>query len=518
MLLEPLGKYLPQAHHRTLFIQTVENICKTSCPYRAPHPFIFEPTPAAAEHNKNILSIHDHHLGSVIEAHPSSSISYGSEFRPVVQLEPLLLQHPYWSKLSSTLSCGSSYGLIGSHPHAERLADLEFLHSYNNHKSASSDIGAQLATDLLHTDVHHERAIPLPVDYIDTIVGSELCPLGIAEQHTINDRGEIINKHIAYHDHTYAGPSGKSLNLRTDKSTLEPCLYGHCLRRVHHYVMHPIWHLTVQCICFIGSLGYLLLRLPFGAAAAPAVFCVASEITCDVANNLLIDPSWDPSSTVTDYHPLIPEPSLLPPDMPFAKPRPLDMSHPKTLPQSKCDVYIDDIITVGLFIPHMLKRLALAAAVAIHVIFRPVHASEKSIRNTVLSLRKLSDDGALTEMKVILGWLLNTRAFLLSLPPEKFTAWAGEIHRLLANGYTTKKELHTLVGRLNHVGHIIPFSRHFLHRLRRPLNSKWNRHTKSFTTAQKEDLQLWLDILSVAKQGVSINLLTYRPPRHPLLE
>lgn len=160
----------------------------------------------------------------------------------------------------------------------------------------------------------------------------------------------------------------------------------------------------------------------------------------------------------------------------------------------------------------MLKRLALAAAVAIHVIFRPVHASEKSIRNTVVSLRKLSDDGALTEMKVILGWLLNTRAFLLSLPPEKFTAWAGEIHRLLANGYTTKKELHTLVGRLNHVGHIIPFSRHFLHRLRRPLNSKWNRHTKSFTTAQKEDLQLWLDILSVAKQGVSINLLTYRRP------
>lgn len=52
----------------------------------------------------------------------------------------------------------------------------------------------------------------------------------------------------------------------------------------------------------------------------------------------------------------------------------------------------------------------------------------------------------------------------------------------------------------------------FLHRLHRPLNSTWHHHTKAFTTAQKDDLKIWLDILSIAKQGVSSNLLTYHRP------
>ena len=522
---------------KTPFIQTVETICASSCPIPKSHPFIFEATAAAATHNKTILSSHNHHLGSVIDAYPMSSIAYGSEFRPIHQLEPLLSQHPYWPKLASTLSSGSHYPLLGSRTPEDRTMDLEFFHTYNNHKSASSDIGIQLATDLLHSDVHHERALPLPIDYIDHIIGSELCPLGIAEQHTINDRGEIINKHRACHDHTYAGPSGTSLNLRTNKDSLVPCQYGHCLRRVLHYIhflrlsypttpimvsktdldaayrrMHPIWHLAVQCICFISGLAYLLLRLPFGAAAAPAEFCVASEITCDVANNLLLDPSWEPDTTTTEYHHLIPAPIAPLPDAPFATARPLDVHHPVPLPAGKCDVYIDDIITVGLFIPSMITRLSLAAAVAIYAIFRPVHPIEKSIRNAVLSLRKLSGDGALCETKVILGWLVDTRAFLLSLPPDKFTAWAGEIHRLLANKFITKKELHTLVGRLNHVSHIIPLARHFLHRLRRPITTKWNRHTRSLTKSQQADLHLWLDLLSIATRGVSINLLTYRQP------
>ena len=82
-----------------MFIQTVENLCNTSCPTPESHSFIFEPTPVAASHNKNILSIHNHNLGSVFAAHPSSSIAYGSEFRPVAHLEPLLSQHLYWPNL-----------------------------------------------------------------------------------------------------------------------------------------------------------------------------------------------------------------------------------------------------------------------------------------------------------------------------------------------------------------------------------------------------------------------------------
>ena len=418
-------------------------------------------------------------------------------------------------------------------------ADLDFLHSYGNHKSASTDEGSTLAAALLHSDVKCERAIPLPVSYVNSIIGSELCPLGIAKQFTINHQGEIIEKNRACHDHTFSFvPSGQSLNHRTDKTALEPCHYGQALHRVLHHVhflrlhhpstpivvsktdldaayrrMHPIWSLAVMCISIIGSLAYLLLRLPFGAAAAPAEFCVASETVCDVANSLLEDESWDPSHTITPYHDLMPAPIISPSDTPYAIALPLDVEPPDgQLSLSKCDVHIDDIIAVGLFLPNLVARLLLAPAVAIHAIFRPLHPSEAGTRAPVLSLRKLQGDGALCEHKVVLGWLINTRSFTLSLPSDKFTAWAADIHKLVADGFTTLSHLATLIGRLNHAANILPFARHFIHRLRRMHDSHWSRRSKRFSQAQLADLTLWLDFLTYAKRGVSINLLTFRAP------
>ena len=412
------------------------------------------------------------------------------------------------------------------------------MHQYGNHKSASTPEGLLLAENLIHTDVKRERAIPIPIDYVDSIIGSELCPLGIAKQYTINNRGEVIDKHRACHDHTFSlGPSGQSLNKRTDKDSLEPMHYGKCLSRILHHVhllrlahpdtpivvsktdldaayrrIHPVWHLAVQCISIIGSLAYLLLRLPFGAAAAPAEFCVLSEAICDTANDLLHDPTWDPSTTPTDYDAMPPPADILPPTVPFSIALPLDVQPPEPLSLAKSDVYIDDIITVGLYLPFLTLRLLLAAAVAIYAVFRPLSASEATVRDHPLSIRKLAGDGALSETKIILGWLLNTRLFTLALPHDKFLAWAKDIHEMLAKGFTDESSLATLIGRLNHAANILPFSRHFTHRLRRMLDSKWHRHTKVFSAEQKADLHLWIDFLTVASKGISLNLLTFRQP------
>ena len=437
--------------------------------------------------------------------------------------------------MKQTLQDGSSYTIDLRSP-IDRTQDLAFFHTYRNHKSASTPDGQALASSLLHSDVALERALPIPIDYLDLIIDSELCPLGIAKQDTVSAHGEIIPKHRACHDHTFPGPSGSSLNKRTDKTQLEPCSYGHCLRRILHFVhflrlqhpdtpillsktdldsayrrMHSNWHWAVQCICIIGDLAYLLLRLPFGAAAAPAEFCVASEIVCDVANDLLADPTWDPSVTHTPYHPLLPSPALIDDESPFATALPLDVTPPH-VSDTCCDVYIDDLITVGLYIQASLLRLLSAVAVAIHCIFRPLHVQEQHIRSHVLSLRKLAGEGQLSESKVILGWLINTRTFSISLPPSKLQAWTTDIQRLQTSGCTSRPDLDTLIGRLNHVGQIMPFARHFLHRLRRLKDSPWSRRTKRFSLSHLADLQLWTYFLSVAANGISINLLTYRHP------
>ncbi len=133
--------------------------------------------------------------------------------------------------------------------------------------------------------------------------------------------------------------------------------------------VHSIWNLSVQCISIIGTLAYLLLHLPFGATAAPAEFCVMSEAICDTANNLLQDPTWDPLVTKTDYDCLMPAPSLFSADIAFAIALPLDVHLSEPVSTAKCDAYIDDIITVGLFLPQLLLRLIMTAPFAIFAIF-----------------------------------------------------------------------------------------------------------------------------------------------------
>ena len=438
--------------------------------------------------------------------------------------------------MKATLTNGSHYQVAPRDPN-DRMQDLDFFLAYGNHKSAASAEGTKLAHDLLTGDVANHRAIPIPTSYISRLVHSELCPLGIAKQHTISPEGEIIDKHRACHDHTFAGPSGHSLNTRTQKDTLEPCQYGHCLRRLINYCVylrtkhpttpiimskvdldaayrrvHAHWTLAIQCIVFLGALAFLLLRLPFGAAAAPSEFCVISEIICDIANALLQDPSWDPTTTATPFHPQMPPAKLLDATTPFASASPLDINYSDSDFDCICDVYIDDLITIGVALDHLIPRIMFAVLVAVHCIFRPLHPSESSHRAAAVSIRKLAGEGQPSETKVILGWLFNSRTLTISLPPSKHQAWTSEIQRLLAQRFTSKSDLETLLGRLNHVGYIIPLARHFLNRLRTLLSSPWNRHTKAIPQTQLDDLKLWVTILAHAARGISMNLLCFRQP------
>jgi hypothetical protein len=514
----------------------IESLCTAECPEPTLQPFIFEGTAAASHHNKTILSTYLHHLGNVIGDFPNSSISYGSEFRPIHQLEPLLQHHPSWPKFCDLLTHGSRYPVQDRNP-MDRTRDLAFFQDYGNHKSASTPEGTTLALTLLEGDVQSHRALPLPVSYVESIVGSEFCALGIAKQHTISPSGEIIEKHRACHDHTFAGPSGHSLNTRTIKENLQPCSYGHCLRRIINYIvylrsrhpstpilmskidldsayrrLHTHWSFAVQCIVILGAFAYLLLRLPFGAAAAPSEFCVVSELICDLANALLQDGTWDPSTTTTPFHQMMPPATLLDSSIPFAQAAPMDITYSSSEFDCTCDVYIDDLISIGLALAHIIPRLTTAVLVAISCVFRPVHHSESSFRSAAISLRKLLGEGQPAETKTILGWLLNSRTLTICLPPAKHLAWTSEIQRLLAQGFTSKSDLETLIGRLNHVGYTIPLARHFLHRLRSLLASPWSRHTKAIPQTHQEDLKLWITILSSAASGISLNLLCYRTP------
>ena len=107
---------------------------------------------------------------------------------------------------------------------------------------------------------------------------------------------------------------------------------------------------------------------------------------------------------------------------------------------------------------------------------------------------------------------------LISLPPDKVKAWSTDIKKHISTKAVTKQDLESLIGRLNHIGFIIPLARHFLNRLRSALRycEKANRRKVKLTRLQLDDLHHWLTFIDQAGSGINLNLITYRQPTRVL--
>lgn len=76
------------------------------------------------------------------------------------------------------------------------------------------------------------------------------------------------------------------------------------------------------------------------------------------------------------------------------------------------------------------------------------------------------------------------------------------------------RQVRNTVGRLNHVGFIIPAARHFLGRIRHFEAHSYptTDTTRRIPRVVRDDLRLWLDFLEQARRGISLNILTLREP------
>jgi len=199
--------------------------------------FQFEMTAEAAEKNAQVLETFDFNLLQAIEAQKDSPVYFGSEFQHYTKLEPLLYLHPFWPQLKIFLRDGATFPLRPI-SHEERIADLGYHLARGNHKSATNPEGAALVRKLMGEDITHGFSLVLPVSCItDFQDRSSIAPLGVQDQKTINELGELIQKWRMTHDQTFPGSSGLSVNKRVIEEDLPPCLYGHALRRLIHLIV-----------------------------------------------------------------------------------------------------------------------------------------------------------------------------------------------------------------------------------------------------------------------------------------
>jgi len=183
---------------------------------------------------------------------------------------------------------------------------------------------------------------------------------------------------------------------------------------------------------------FMALRLTFRGSPCPAMWGIVSEITTDTCNTLLHCEAWNHLDFYDSLSDFIPPPVFLPSEIPFKSVRPLAVHIPVN-DLGKVDLYIDDNIYVMVNLKDNPLRIIQAIPSATHSIARPVDPNDDLPRVNIISSKKLKAEGTLEEIKTVLGWVINTRNLLISLPPDKHKKWSSDITKIIQS----KKVSHT---------------------------------------------------------------------------
>lgn len=522
------------------WVEKVRTVANSDCPTPTKPGFHFDISEESLSKNGWLLEKAGWDMEALIQSQRGSTVWHGSEFRPIYQLKTVIGQHPSFGYIEKIVSEGMDYECTRNLSEEERRVELRAQIERGNHKSASENTDE--IQKLLLKDVTHGFSLPIKADIIGRLQGAMVQPCGMVSQFSLQADGSRKKKNRLTHDLSFslAVPDG-SVNDRIDMSVYPELVYGWCLIRVVHFIVclrakHPdaiiyimkfdysdayrrisyAARAAIQSVLILMGVAYIALRLAFGGSPNPACWCAFSETMTDMANELScsdFDPDEVSSPTVRQDH-LIPR-EYKDETTSFARAIPPAFEVPTTL-DSRKDCFIDDIVCVFLSTKKNLKREGHTVPLAVHTLSRPHQGdgNEPIKRRPLLGREKLEAEGRPSETMVVLGWEVDTRRLVVSLPNDKFIAWSGDLREVISAGCATSESLESLIGRLNHASFLVPLSRHFLNDVRKKIKpGRWmKKRTVRLSHSEIEDLKLWEQFLITANRGISMNLLTIRQP------
>ena len=530
----------PSKPPRENLIIEIDKLLQISVPLQEPQ-FRFEISEAAAEFNFDLLQKHNFNLESLLNHRqgPPSVTTYGSEFKTTAQLESLLHRHPRWTQLKQLLETGSKWDLEVV-PESLRVKDAAAAIDRGNHKSAGAN--AKFLEKALSNEILKGWELVLPSNRVNDIPNLVISPMGVATHIGVQSDGSFAPKPRVTHDLSFPGKySEQSINSRVLEDTLQPCMFGHALLRIIHRIVHlrqlfpnkTIWirkedaksayrrvHLNASTAfktavqLTIDGIAYILiaLRLPFGGSPCPSEFCLVSDIITDVINDLMANHEWNPQEVRSEYVHKIPPPSKLPSDVPFATALPTSVPNREGA-NCSADVFIDDIITVGADINDNLERIKAGPCTVMHAIAHQTHSPSSVTRQDFIAEDKNDAEGAPEEVKIVLGWEINSRELKIKLPKHKFIAWNNQLQSFFTRRTAGAKDLQSILGRLETVATIIPMMGHFLNNIRHTeIRASASGKNQLLNKRTVEDFKLAAHFLIRARDGVNMNLITFRKP------
>lgn len=138
-------------------------------------------------------------------------------------------------------------------------------------------------------------------------------------------------------------------------------------------------------------------------------------------------------------------------------------------------------------------------------------SAEPLPRRELLGAAKLAAEGRHAEVQLVLGWEEDDKALTIRLPKYKYMTWKGDINPMSGSKSTSKGELESTLGRLEHAYLSLPLGRNFMTRLRHWIDPKARKFQRiQISNDEKEDLSICATILDRVSEGVSLNLVVHR--------
>ena len=232
----------------------------------------------------------------------------------------------------------------------------------------------------------------------------------------------------------------------------------------------------------------LPLVLPMGWKNSPPVFSTVTETIADLANQRIQDPTFRPpehhldvmSESVASPDPSASDtPSAAPSTSPSrTSPVEVPVSRDPSLPKPTrrlgyVDIFVDDFMALaqGRLNKRRVRRALLQA---IDQVFRPLEPNDPSTRREPVSIKKLQKgDCSWGEIKVILGWIINTATMTIHLPPHRQERLAEILASIPPHQKRTSvKKWHKILGELRSMSIALPGSRSLFSHMQKALATK----------------------------------------------
>ena len=134
-------------------------------------------------------------------------------------------------------------------------------------------------------------------------------------------------------------------------------------------------------------------------------------------------------------------------------------------------------------------------------------------RQNLIAEDKNEAEGAPEEVKIVLGWTIDSRRLLVQLPTHKYKAWRNQLESFMNRKTSNVKDIQSVLGRLENIAIVIPMLGHFLNNIRQmEIKANITNKNQSLTKRVIDDCKLAMKFIEKAHQGINMNSITFRAP------